>query len=261
MTDDRGRLAAIRDPAARDHALPRYDDLAYRDVFWRGRAYEDLADRIALRALLRPAGDRLLEVGAGFGRLVPAYRGWREITLVDASETHVAAAREAFAADPRIHVVLADAYALPFADAAFEALVCVRVLHHVERPEAVFAEFARVLVPGGQLVLEFANKRNLKAIVRWWLRRQAWSPFDPAAHEYRPLHLSRHPAAVRHQLRAAGFRVEASLTSSLFRWSLLSGHVPAAWLGAVERPLQRPLATLGPGPSGWLAARRLEVGR
>ena len=256
MTDQRGRLAAIRDPAARDHALPRYDDLAYRDVFWRERAYEDLADRIALRALLPPTGERLLEVGAGFGRLVPEYRGWREITLVDASEAHVAAAGEAFAVDRRIRVELADAYELPFAASAFEALVCVRVLHHIERPEAVFAEFARVLVPGGLLVLEFANKRNLKAVIRWYLRRQAWSPFDASAHEYRPLHLSRHPAAMRRQLRAAGFRVEASLTASLFRWPLLSRHVPATWLGALERPLQRPLAGLAPGPSVWLTARR-----
>lgn len=256
MTNERGRLAAIRDPAARDHALPRYDDLAYRDVFWRERAYEDLADRIALRALLPASGERLLEVGAGFGRLVPEYRGWRKVTLVDASEAHVGAAREAFVADEGVHVELADAYDLPFADAAFEALVCVRVLHHIERPEAVFAEFGRVLVPGGLLVLEFANKRNLKAMVRWWLRRQDWSPFDLAAHEYRPLHLSRHPAAVRRQLRAAGFRVEASRTASVWRLSALSRHLPAAWLGALERPLQRPLATLAPGPSVWFAARR-----
>ncbi|MGZ6270631.1 MAG: class I SAM-dependent methyltransferase [Candidatus Limnocylindrales bacterium] len=250
------RLAAIRDPAARDHALPRYEDLAYRDVFWRERAYEDLADRLALRALLPPSGGRLLEVGAGFGRLVPEYAGWREVTLADASEAHVAAARDAFAADPRVRVELADAYALPFGDGSFEALVCVRVLHHIERPADVFTEFARVLAPGGLLVLEFANKRNLKAIVRWWLHLQAWSPFATAPFEYVSLHLTRHPSDVRRQLRAAGFRVEARRTASLFRWSVLSRHVPVAWLGALERPLQGRLATVAPGPSVWLRARK-----
>ncbi len=250
-------LSALRDPAARDHSLPRYDDLAYRDIFWRERAYEDLADRLALRALLPASGGHLLEVGAGFGRLVPEYRGWREVTLVDASETQVAAAREAFAADRRVHVLPADAYALPFPAALFEALVCVRMLHHVERPDDVFAEFARVLKPGGVLILEFANKRNLKAIVRWWARLQRWSPFDRAPFEYRPLHITRHPQDVRRRLRAVGFQVDDRLTASLFRWPLLSRHVPAAWLGSVERPLQRRLATLTPGPSVWLRARKL----
>src|SRR5512142_1096428 len=105
----------------------RYDDLGYRDVFWRDRKYEDLCDRVALRALLPPAGDSLIEVGAGFGRLAPEYSGYANVVLLDASEVHVKAAADAFADDERITVVLADAEHLPFADDAFDAVVCVRV--------------------------------------------------------------------------------------------------------------------------------------
>lgn len=53
-----------------------YENSTYRADFWegRGRDYEDRVERIALRRLLRVRGRRLLEVGAGFGRLTNEYR-------------------------------------------------------------------------------------------------------------------------------------------------------------------------------------------
>ena len=247
---------AIDEPGASSHAVPLYDDLTYRDKFWRERRYEDLADRIALRSLLPGHGQRLLDVGAGFGRLVSEFAGWDAVTLVDASPAHLAAARQTWARDARVRIERADAYDLPFDDGSFDAVVCVRLLHHIERPAEIFAEFARVLAPGGRLVLEVANKRNLKTIGRWLLRLQRWSPFSEDPHADRPLHFQRHPGVVRRDLAAAGFSVEAARTASLFRLRWLSRRVPPAWLGAIEQPLQRWLATLAPGPSLWYLARK-----
>ena len=155
-----------------NHEIPAYPDLAYRDVFWADRHYEDRADRIAIRRLLPPAGDRIVEIGAGYGRLANEYLGYREIVLLDASEAHVEAARAQFAGEPRISAVLGDAYHLPFEDGRFDTVVCVRVVHHLTDPGAVFREFARILRPDGVLVLEFANKRHLKAVARYALHRQ-----------------------------------------------------------------------------------------
>lgn len=244
------------EPVPGSHAVPRYDDLTYRDKFWRERRYEDLADRIALRSLLAARGHRLLDLGAGFGRLVPEFRGWKAVTLVDASPAHLAAARQTWARDSRVRVELADAYDLPFDDASFDTVVCVRLLHHIERPSEVFAEIARVLAPGGRLVLEVANKRNLKTIGRWLLGLQPWSPFSEDPFAERPLHFQRHPRAVRRDLAVAGFEVEAARTASLFRIRWLSRRVPPARLGVLERPLQRLLAAFTPGPSLWYMARK-----
>ncbi|MGC8634186.1 MAG: class I SAM-dependent methyltransferase [Candidatus Limnocylindrales bacterium] len=241
-----------------EHEIPRYDDLRYRDVFWAAREYEDRCDRIAIRALLPPRGRALLEVGAGYGRLADEYDGYREVVLLDASEAHVAAARDEFRGHPRIRVEQGDAYALPFTDGSFDVVVCVRVVHHLEHPGAVFAEFARVLRPGGVLVLEFANKRNLKAILTHALGRQDWSPFTTDPHEYLPLHFDRHPLEVRRLLRKAGLRVEATRAVSLFRLSMLRGRVPADWLAALEAPLQGPLGSVTPGPSVYVRARKPE---
>jgi len=66
--------------------MATYEDLGYRDVFWAGRSYEDACDRIALRALLPPDGTRLIEVGAGFGRLAGEYAAYREVVLLDSSK-------------------------------------------------------------------------------------------------------------------------------------------------------------------------------
>lgn len=242
--------------APASHAVPLYDDLTYRDTFWRARRYEDLADRIALRSLLPAHGQRLLDVGAGFGRLVTEFGGWNAVTLVDASRAHLAAARQRWARDSRVRIELADAYDLPFDDDSFDTVVCVRLLHHIERPVEVFAEIARVLAPGGRLILEVANKRNLKAIGRWLLRLQPWSPFSHDPHADRPLHFQRHPSVVRRDLALAGFSVEAARTASLLRIPWLSRRVPTAWLGALERPLQRLLAPFTPGPSLWYLASK-----
>ena len=241
---------------APEHEIPRYDDLRYRDVFWAARDYEDRCDRVAIRALLPVMGERLIEVGAGYGRLADEYRGFREIVLFDASPAHVEAAREEFRNDPQVRVEQGDAYSLPFPDATFDAVVCVRVVHHLEHPEAVFAEFSRVLRPGGVLVLEFANKRNLKAVIRRALRRQSWSPFTTEPHEYLPLHFDRHPLEIRRMLRHAGLRVEATRAVSLFRLPILRGRMPAGWLAALERPLQGPLGSVTPGPSVYVRARK-----
>ena len=181
------------EPPSQGRALATYEDLGYRDVFWAARRYEDACDRMAVRALLPPSGERLIEVGAGFGRLANEYSGYREVALLDSSEVHVEAAREALGGDARFQVVLGDALALPYPDGYFDAAVCVRMLHHFADPAPVLAELGRVTRPGGVVVLEYANKRNLKAIARRLLGRQRWSPFELGSVEYKPFHFYHAP--------------------------------------------------------------------
>ena len=258
------QLATARTDAPRDGSdgptppgdLPEYD-LAYRDVFWRTRDYEDVCDRIAIRALLPRSGGRLIEVGAGFGRLEGEYRGYREVVLFDSSPALLEAGRERLGADPRLQFVLGDAHSLPFADASFDAVVCVRVAHHFADAGRAFREFSRVLRPRGVLVLEFANKRHVKSVLKYALRRQRWSPFSPRPHEYRPLHFDHSPTEIRRLLMEAGFVMGPMRAVSLFRIGPLKRHVPARILARVERPLQAPLGRLAPGPSVYLRARRV----
>ncbi len=239
--------------------IATYEDLGYRDVFWARRTYEDACDRIALRALLPPSGGRLIEVGAGFGRLADEYAGYRDVVLLDSSEVHVAAARESLGDDPRFQIVLGEATALAFPDGYFDIAVCVRVLHHFGDPGPIIAELGRVVRPGGLLILEYANKRNLKSIGRRLLRRQSWSPFALGAVEYKPFHYDHAPVSVRRSLLAAGFAIERMRAVSLFRLPGLSQPRAATVLARLEGHLQEPLGPITPGPSVFLLARKSPV--
>lgn len=241
-------------PDPQQHEPPTYD-LSYRDAFWASRAYEDLCDRIALRALLAGSSGHLLDVGAGFGRLVDEYGAFEHVTLVDASPAMIQAARERVGSDPRISIAQADAAHLPIASGSVDVVVAVRLILHVSDPQAVFAEIARVLRPGGLFVVEFPNRRHLLARLRYLARRQAWSPGDPGPHEYREGHFSHQPATVVRQLRRAGLAPTSRRAVSLFRSAQLKRLVPARSLAKLEAPLQARLGRLAPSPSLYIASR------
>lgn len=212
-----------------------YEGSTYRTDFWegQGRAYEDGAERAALTHLLPPRGQRLLDVGAGFGRLAGLYGGYERVILLDYSRSQLEYARQRLG-DERFIYVAADMYRLPLATSAVDTTVMVRALHHMADVPAVFAQLQRVTRPQGTLVLEFANKRHLKSIARWLLRRQAWSPFDRTPVEFAALNFDFHPRAVEGWLRAAHFEIGRRLTVSHFRLALLKRLLPLRLLVAMD---------------------------
>ena len=112
--------------------------LAERRAAWRDKAvlreiYEDYYRRIAAACV----PGRSLEIGAGGGGL--------ETIADDVVTTDVLPA-------PWLDTV-ADAHALPFADASFANIAMLDVLHHLSAPRAFFGEAARILKPGGRLVM------------------------------------------------------------------------------------------------------------
>jgi SAM-dependent methyltransferase len=213
-----------------------YEGSDYQADFWegRGREYEDLAERIALRRLMPPSGRRLLEIGAGFGRLSEFYASYDEVVLLDYSRSLLRQARSRLGQDGRVRYVAASFYEMPFAEDAFDAVMMVRVMHHVEDVPALLRQVAHVLDAGGCYVLEFASKRHLKAIVRYLLGRQQWSPFDHAPVEFAEMNLDFHPAWMEERLVEAGFHVKHRRTVSHFRLPLLKRLVPAHALAALD---------------------------
>jgi len=209
-----------------------YEDSDYQTSFWDegGREYEDRTEAIALKRLLPKSGRLLLELGAGAGRNTPRYLGFDRIILLDYSRTQLEQAQGRLGKSDKYIYVAADAYRLPFVDGLFDAATMIRTLHHMADAQKALSQVRNVLGSGGVFILEFANKLNLKAILRYLVGRQKWSPFTLEPVEFVKLNFDFHPKAVRNWLKQLGFEIERTLTLSHFRVGLLKRIVPTGIL-------------------------------
>ena len=160
-----------REPGAglADQSLPGYAEML--DAYHRAREHE-------LRALVAElpivSGDRVLDVASGDGcySLWLAERG-AQVVGVDRSPAYLALARERAASRPqarRVRFEMADAGALPFADAAFDLAWCAQSFYSLPDPNTALREMIRVTRPGGTVaVLE--NDTPHQIILPWpaWL--------------------------------------------------------------------------------------------
>lgn len=242
-------------------AICNYEGTSYRARFWegQGRDYENLAERIALQKLLPPQGERLVEIGAGFGRLADLYAGYRRVVLLDYAKSGLKEAQERLGRDGRFIYVAANLYHLPLAPGSMDTALTVRVLHHVADIPAALDQIAAALRPDGSFILEFANKRNLKAIARYLLRRQDWSPFAPEPYEFVSLNYDFNPEWMAEKLALAGFRIDQGLAVSHFRHPALKRVVPASALARLDGLLQGPSAGLKLAPSLFVKAHLREA--
>jgi len=171
LSRDRERLGAVK----REHAETARRYFAENAADWDTIRALHIADNAVEAAMLDVLGDRqfdsLLDLGTGTGRLLellaPLYA--RAIG-VDASADMLAVARANLdrAGLSQAQVRLGDIQHLPFARNSFDVVTIHQVLHYLDEPERAIAEAARVLRPGGRLLivdfaphdLEFLRERH-----------------------------------------------------------------------------------------------------
>ncbi|WP_158806733.1 class I SAM-dependent methyltransferase [Beijerinckia sp. L45] len=146
--------------------------------------------RVAAAAAASRPGGRVLDVGVGTGLELPMFDPATRLTGVDLSRPMLARARERVKTQALVNVeglVVMDAMRLAFADATFDAVVAPYVLTVVPDPQASLDEWARVVKPGGEIVLVNhvgAERGSLAGIEAWLGRRSAklgWHPQFPFA--------------------------------------------------------------------------------
>ena len=213
-----------------------YEGSEYRTDFWegQGRQYEDAAERLALRELLPAQGVRIAEIGAGFGRLAELYLGYEQIVLFDYSRTLLQDAAERWGHDSRFVFVAGNVYKLPLATAVLDTVVMVRVMHHLTDVNRALTQIRRAMHRDSVAVLEYANKRNLKALARWATRRQDWSPMDTEPVEFVELNFDFHPAWMWSRFDDARLNVQRQLAVSHFRLPLLKSRLPVDMLAKMD---------------------------
>lgn len=112
----------------------------------------------------------VLEVGVGTGLSLPHYKSDLQVTGIDFSTNMLAKAQAKVQQLNLKHVAelrQMDARVLEFSDASFDTIAAMHVLSVVPEPEKVMAEIARVLKPGGRVVItnHFVRKRGLLAFL------------------------------------------------------------------------------------------------
>lgn len=144
-----------------------YWDGVYRGDSLQGVIYQDRQAAVLeyVDAAALPSASRVLEIGCGAGHLTMELgeRGFR-VDAVDASPAmvHATAGRAAERGlAERVAVGVADVHALPFGSSEFDLVVAVGVIPWLHSPESAVREMARVLQPGGQLVLTADNRARL----------------------------------------------------------------------------------------------------
>ncbi len=227
-------------PEQRPPKICDYEGSNYRTEFWegQGRNYEDRVERVALRRLLPSHGTRLLELGAGFGRLTDEYANYDQVVLLDYSLSQLQYAQELHGQSDRLVYVAADIYKLPFRPGIFDAATMIRVIHHISDVEKVLKDIHRVIAPGGTFILEHANKQNIKAILRYAMGKQNWNPNSLEPIEFVELNFDFHPTYILQQLSIAGFKPNKRIPVSFFRLGSIKQFVPNGLLVTLDGLLQ-----------------------
>jgi len=159
-------------------------DLVFGAVFERGRK----ASIEAAEQACGPAGGRILEVGVGTGISLPDYSRNNRLTGVDLSEPMLRRAHERVAERKLANVdalAVMDAERLALPDHSYDVVVAQYVITAVPNPEATLDEFARVLKPGGEIVLvnHIGAEEGPRRLFEQWFapiaRRLGWRPEFP----------------------------------------------------------------------------------
>jgi ubiquinone/menaquinone biosynthesis C-methylase UbiE len=156
LTRDQERLSSVRAARAREAAAYFEAHAAEFETLRRLHQPEAAVEQALLAAAGPGPFEFHLDLGAGPGRILELFAPLvRRGEGVDASRKMIAVARAKLdqLADARLSVRLADALALPHADGAADLVTLHQVLHYLADPAAAVAEAARVLAPGGRLLI------------------------------------------------------------------------------------------------------------
>ncbi len=135
-----------------------------------------LTGRRAAASAARSVGKKILEIGVGTGLSFDDYGPENEVTGIDISEPMIAKALKRLENGGCSHIKdvrLMDAHDLDFPSASFDCVVAQFVITLVADPEQVMSECARVVKPGGQIILvnHFYSEKGVLAAIEQWSAR------------------------------------------------------------------------------------------
>jgi len=246
-----------------------YDNYDYPS-YWKDRTYEHLSELWAIKALLQKIHSikKTIEVGAGYGRLVPSYHyRTKKILLSDPSAKLLAIARKKYKKDKKVEYLQSKLENLPkqIPTKEYDLVVMVRVLHHINNVKSAFEIIHKLLKKNGYFILEFPNKTNLKATFRQFIKGNLTYPLEISPIDIRSKKsikkntlpfINYHPDQIISLLKETGFEIIEKRSVSNIRSCFLKRTFPIEFLLEIERVLQKHLSVINFGPSLFILARK-----
>jgi ubiquinone/menaquinone biosynthesis C-methylase UbiE len=246
-----------------------YDTFDYPG-YWIGRDYEHKSEIIALKFFLQRIKkvNKILEVGAGFGRLFPSYAfRAKKIILTDPSARTLKIARSAFAGRKNLKFIQSSLENLPtkIRSNSVDLVVMIRVIHHIKDIDNAFKVIHKIVSPNGYFIFEFANKKHVKARFKEYLKGNFSFFSDKSTKDLRSQRsikkgtlpfLNYHPDKIKSILKQYDFEVVDKLSVSNIRSTFLKNVFSTDLLVSLEKVLQKPFSYIDFGPSIFILARK-----
>lgn len=246
-----------------------YDNYDYPS-YWVGREYEHQSEYLAIKKFLTKISiiNRVVEIGAGFGRLLPAYKHRsKKIILTDPSAKLLSLAHKKYSKFKNIDLVQSKLENLSHKKGLgkFDLAIMVRVLHHIDDIDLAFKIVNKLLVNRGYFILEFPNKNNIKANLRNIIKGNLTYSLDIFPIDLRSKkHIKKgtlpfinyNPDQIFEKLIENDFELIETRSVSNIRSTLLKRIFPLSTLIDLEKILQIPFAKILLGPSIFVLARK-----
>ena len=244
-----------------------YDTYDY-PAYWEGRDYEHKAELIAIKAFLTkiPKINKVVEIGAGFGRITPTYfYRASKIILTDPASRLLSLAKKKFK-NKKVHFLQAKVEKLSkkIKRNSVDLVIMIRVLHHINDLEKALNVISKILKKDGYFILEFANKSHFKARLHEFFKGNFTFPFEIFPIDIRSKKFSNkktlpflnyHPDTIFETLKAKGFKIVEIRSVSNIRSTFLKKHLPCDMLLFLEKYSQPILARFKFGPSIFILAK------
>ncbi|HKR81778.1 MAG TPA: class I SAM-dependent methyltransferase [Candidatus Saccharimonadales bacterium] len=263
----KAKAPAPKKPAAQNvlRKSDQYDDPSYNYLhYWNGRDYENEAERMAIRRLLKGKHFKhATDIGGGYGRLCIFLEQYADkVTLAEPSQQQLDIAKDFLKGHPEIDRKLMQADDMKFKDGSIDLLTMIRVMHHLPNPATEFSEIARVLSDDGYAIIEVANYAHGRNRLKHFLKGSKL-PTEPvdirSAKNMRKDEIpfvNHNPHTVISQLGQAGLKIERVLSVSNLRSPGIKKIVPRGVMLAAESVLQPMLASSFFGPSVFFLVRK-----
>jgi len=197
----------------------------------RGQVIDNLEKTALEKALAGKKYDRALDVGIGNGRLLPIYAPHAaHVTGMDISSEQLDLASQAARklGIPFETKLCQEASRIEIPDEAFDLIICSRVLQHVFNWRESVAEFARILKPGGDLVLLTYNRLSIYGLKKYYQHKFV----NPTKGRFQ------NPAGLSKELKKNGLVIEYFVGALMGQPDLFSKDLSASsrnFINKIER--------------------------